>query len=45
MSHIEGLSETPKTELKDKAPREKITRKYIMEKVLSFLEEVVQYEK
>lgn len=45
MSHIEGLTETPKTELIDKSLREKITRKYIMEKVLAFLEEVVQYEK
>lgn len=45
MSHIEGLTETPKTELKDKAPRKKISKKYIMERVLAFLEEVVQYEK
>lgn len=45
MSHIEGLTESPKIELKDKVPREKINRKYIMEKVLAFLEEAVKYEK
>lgn len=45
MSHIEGLTDKPKTELKDKAPREHISRKYIMEKVLAFLQEVVKFEK
>lgn len=45
MSHIEGLTDEPKKELKDKAPREHISRKYIMEKVLAFLQEVVEFEK
>lgn len=45
MSHIEGLTDKPKKELKDKAPREHISRKYIMEKVLAFLQEVVEFEK
>lgn len=45
MSHIEGLTDEPKTELKDKAPREYITRKYIMERVLAFLQEVLEFEK
>lgn len=45
MSHIEGLTEEPKAELKDKTPREHISRKYIMEKVLAFLQEVVEFEK
>lgn len=45
MSHIEGLSDEAKTELQDKAPREKISREYIMEKVLAFLQDVVEFEK
>lgn len=45
MSHIPGLSDEPKTELKDLAPRNQVTREYIMEKVLAFLEEVVAAEK
>lgn len=45
MSHIEELSDVPKKELKDKAPREHISRKYIMEKVLDFLQEVVEFER
>lgn len=45
MSHVEGLTEAPKTELKDKTPRQQISREYIIEKVLAFLEEVVDYER
>jgi len=45
MSHIPGLSDEPRTELKDLAPREKVNREYIMAKVLAFLEEVVATEK
>lgn len=45
MSHIEGLTDKPKAELKDKAPREHISRKYIMEKVIAFLQEVVEFER
>lgn len=45
MSHIEGLTDEAKTELKDKVPRVFITREYIMEKVLAFLQEVVEFEK
>lgn len=45
MSHIEGLSDEAKKELQDKTPREKVTRQYIMEKVLAFLQEVVEFEK
>lgn len=45
MSHIEGLTNKQKTELKDKVPRDSITREYIMEKVLAFLQEVVEFEK
>ena len=45
MSYIPGLSDKPKTELKDKVPRPTISRQYIMEKVLAFLEEVERSEK
>lgn len=45
MSHIEGLTDKQRTELKEKVPRDSITREYIMEKVFAFLQEVVEYEK
>lgn len=45
MSHIEGLTDQAKTELKEKTPREQITRNYIKEKVLDFLQEVVKFER
>lgn len=45
MSHIPGLADEPKTELKDQAPRETVDREYIMAKVLAFLEEVIASEK
>lgn len=45
MSHVEGLSDEAKKELQDKAPREHIDRQYIMEKVLAFLQDVVEFEK
>lgn len=45
MSHIPGLADEPKTELKDMAPRQQINREYIMAKVLAFLEQVVASEK
>ncbi len=45
MSHIPGLADEPKTELKDLAPRAQVDREYIMAKVLAFLEQVVASEK
>lgn len=45
MSHIEGLSEEAKKELQEKSPREQITRQYIMNKVITFLQDVVDFEK
>ncbi len=45
MAYIPGLADIPKTELKDLVPREKVSRQYIMEKVLAFLEAVSDSEK
>ena len=45
MSHIEGHTEEPKMELQDHVPRKDIDREYIMQKVLSFLEDVVKDKK
>lgn len=45
MSHIEGLTEKEKTQLQEKVPREQINREYILQRVLDFLQQVLEFER